>query len=248
MSRLSKRVLDTHATRVLAGTVLRLYRTWMFGGLIWEHDPKLQALLRSRQPAIFACWHQDFVFTLGYVSRFNVRRKTYVLASASRDGGIAASVAEGIGYRRAVRGSSARGGASALRELHRILREEHASVAVVCDGPRPPARVLKPGVLHLARDSGMPLWLLRTSYRPAREFPRTWAKFRIPRVGARALCLSDGPIHVPPDLDRRGLEQLRQEVEGRLNRLADEADARLLDAGPRDAPSVRALGTVPPLP
>lgn len=224
MSRWSKRLLDTHATRVLAGTVLRIYRGWSFGHLRWEHDPRLHALLRSREPAVFAVWHQDFVYTLGYLSRFNVRRKTYVLASASRDGGIAAAVAEGLGYRRAVRGSSARHGASALLRLHRLLREEDASVAVVVDGPRPPARVLKPGVLHLARDAGLPLWLLRTSYRPRRVFERTWARFTVPKVGARAVVRSDGPIHVPPDLDRAGLERMRLEVEDRLNRLADEGD------------------------
>ncbi|MFV1959137.1 MAG: DUF374 domain-containing protein, partial [Planctomycetota bacterium] len=148
--------------------LIRVYRWWIFGGFLFRHDWRLLALLRTRRPAIFACWHQDFPFTLGYLSRFHPRRKTVVLASASRDGGLASAAARGVGYRRAVRGASARRGAAALLELRRLLRRGDLSVAVVCDGPRPPARRLQPGVLHLARATGHPLWLLRTSYHPVR--------------------------------------------------------------------------------
>ncbi|MHC5012079.1 MAG: lysophospholipid acyltransferase family protein, partial [Planctomycetota bacterium] len=155
---------------------------------------------------------------------WNPRRPSYVLASASRDGGLAASAAEGVGFRKPVRGSSARGGATALRQLHRVVARRNASVAVVCDGPRPPARKLAPGVLHLARASGLPIWLVRTSYRPANVLERTWARFLLPPPWAHAVSLADGPIVVPPDTDREGLERLRAATEDRLNRLADRAD------------------------
>lgn len=221
----TKRFLQSRAARVLTGWLVRGYRTTMFASFLFRHDPALRRLLKSKEPVLFAVWHQDFVHTLGYISLYNVRRPTHVLASASRDGGLAAAAAEGAGFRRAVRGSSARGGAGALLKLHRMAKEGRTSFAVVCDGPRPPARVLKPGVLHLARDSGLPLWLVRTSYRPVKELSRSWARFHLPMLGARAVCLADGPIHVAPDLDRAGLERVRVEVEERLNRLADRADA-----------------------
>jgi len=222
--RLEKRILAAPPTRVLLGLLVRIYRWVLHGGLLYRHDPALLALMRSKEPAIFACWHQDFFYTLGYLSKFNVRRPTYALASGSRDGGLAAAAARSVGFRGVVRGSSARGGAEALLALHRLLRRGDVSLAVVSDGPRPPARVLKPGVLHLARETGIPLWLLRCSYRPAFVFERSWARFFVPGVAARAVCLADGPIRVPRDLDRAGLEQLRIEVEARMNALADAAD------------------------
>lgn len=203
---------------------MRAYRTLIFGSLLFRHDPDLRRLLRSREPAIFACWHQDFVHTMGYISRYNARRRTYVLASASRDGGIAAAVAQGVGFRKAVRGSSARRGAVALLSLHRLARRESSSFAVVCDGPRPPARELKPGVLHLASRTGLPLWLVRTSYQPTTVLERSWARFHLPHLLSRAVCMAHGPIHVPPDLDRATLERIRQDVTDELNRLADRAD------------------------
>ncbi len=221
----AKRLWERRATHVVVQLLLRLYRWFVFGTFLLRHDPRLQRLLRSREPAIFAVWHQDFVYTLGYLSRWNPRRKTYPLASASRDGGLAAAAAEGMGYRRAIRGSSARGGPKALLALTRLLqRDRSASVVIVCDGPRPPARALKPGVLHLAQSSGRPIYLIRTSYSNTKVLERTWARFHIPIPFARGVSLTDGPIHVPADLDRDGIEQLRVELEQRLNTLAERAD------------------------
>lgn len=221
-----KSLLNHPAVQALIVLFLRCYRWFVFGTLLFRHDPRFLALMRSDEPAILAVWHQDFVYTFAYFSRWNPRRKTYPLASASRDGGIATVAAEGMGFRRAVRGSSARGGPKALLQLTRLLRADpSASVAVVCDGPRPPARVLKPGILHLAQTSGRPLWLVRTSYSRTKVLTRTWADFHVPLPFSRAVCLADGPIEVPADLDREGLEALRVTVEERLNALAARADA-----------------------
>lgn len=221
----AKKLWEQRATHVVVQLLLRLYRWFVFGTFLLRHDPRLMALMQTRKPVILAVWHQDFVYTLGYLSRWNPRRKTYPLASASRDGGLAAAAAEGMGYRRAIRGSSARGGPKALLALTRLLqRERDVSVAIVCDGPRPPARVLKPGVLHLAQSSGRPIYLVRTSYSHTKVLEKTWARFHVPIPFARGVSLTDGPIHVPPELDRDGLEALRVDLEQRLNALAERAD------------------------
>ena len=215
---LGKRLLASRLALALVGVASRLYRRICFGGYLLSHDPRLETVLRGRDPVVFACWHQDFVMTVGYLSRFNPRRRSFVLASASRDGGLAAASAEALGYRRAVRGSSAAGGASALRELQRLGGGARpASLVVVADGPRPPARDLKPGALHLARETGFPLWLVRTSWHPDPGMERTWARFHFPKPWARGVVLADGPIAVPPDLDRAGLELLRLDVKRRLS-------------------------------
>jgi hypothetical protein len=220
-----KRFWSHAVTHTLVVLFLRVYRWFVFGTFLLRHDARLLRVLRSREPVIFATWHQDFVYTFGYLSRWNPRRRTYPLASASRDGSLATAAAEGMGFRRAIRGSSARGGRRALLQLTRLLRADaRASVAVVCDGPRPPARVLKPGILHLAQTSGRPIWLVRTSYSRTKILDRTWARFHVPIPFARGVCLADGPIRVPAGADRAGLEALRVEVEARLNALAERAD------------------------
>ena len=195
----------------------------MYGSFLWDHDPRLTALLRSGTPALFGVWHQDFVHTLGYLSRWNPARRTYVLASESRDGGLAATAAESMGFRRPIRGSSARGGTRALLALRRLLADDPAaSLVVVCDGPRPPARVLQPGLVHLARASGRPLWFVRTSFAQRTELSRSWAKFHLPHLGARGAIRADGP-HLLNPLDPIG--PTREALEARLNELAASTDA-----------------------
>lgn len=221
----AKRLLASRATRVAVATAMRAYRPVLFGGALLAVEPRLRRLMKSRQPAVFACWHQDFAATVGWLSRWNPRRPTHVLASASRDGGIAAAVAEALGYREAVRGSSASRGAGALLRLERLAGGRRpASVMVVADGPRPPARDLKPGALHVARETGHPLWLVRTSWYPERLLSHTWARFHWP-LPRRGVVVCDGPIAVPADLSREGLEDLRLDVAHRLDALASRGDA-----------------------
>ena len=224
---LGKRILASRLALTLVGVLSRAYRRVCFAGYLLRRDPRLAKVLRGREPALFACWHQDFVMTVGYLSRWNPRRKTYVLASASRDGGIAAASAEALGYRRAVRGSSAAGGAAALLAMERLAKgAQGASLVIVADGPRPPARDLKPGALFLASESGLPLWLVRTSWHPEPTFfSRSWARFHLPRPWARGVVLADGPILVEPDLTRERLEAARLDVKRRLDDLATRADA-----------------------
>lgn len=227
-----KRFLESPFARALVGLVSRAWRPLVFGGTRLLVDPRLRRFLRTREPAVFVCWHQDFVMTVGYLSRFTGRRRTHVLASASRDGGLAAASAEAIGFRPAIRGSSAAKGASALRRLGRIVRDPRpTSVAVVADGPRPPARELKVGALHLARESGYPIWLVRTSWWPDRRLERTWARFHLVRPWTAGVVVADGPIDIPSDGKRVGsggrdeLDAMRADVERRLGALADRGDA-----------------------
>ncbi|MFM8979783.1 MAG: lysophospholipid acyltransferase family protein [Planctomycetia bacterium] len=227
MAGLGKRLLASRAAQATVGLLVRAYRPLHFGGLRVQHDPRLSEFLATRQPAVFACWHQDFFWTVGYLSRSARRRPTRVLASASRDGGLMAAAARASGFRDAIRGSSARGGAGALRALRRTAASGRESLVIVCDGPRPPGFVLQPGALDVASRSGLPLWFVRTSYRPARVLGTTWARFVLVPPWARAVVRADGPVWLPAGLSREALEAERVRLEARWLAMVREADAAL---------------------
>src|SRR3982750_3446386 len=102
---------------------------------------------------ILVLWHEHMLLCLPAFRRMNMR----VLISHSEDGELGARAAERLGYR-AVRGSSSRGGVTALKTLARALRETGGWVAVVADGPRGPRRASKPGAAWLAETTGLPLY------------------------------------------------------------------------------------------
>jgi hypothetical protein len=77
------------------------------------------------------------------------------LISQHQDGEIIARIISRFGHR-AVRGSSTRGGALALRELIRVGRSG-ADLVVTPDGPKGPRQVAKLGVVQLAKATGLPI-------------------------------------------------------------------------------------------
>src|SRR3989442_5761049 len=109
-------------------------------------------------------------------------RAVSVLASRSRDGGLVGGYVSRFGLD-VVRGSSSRGGATALRALVTAVQAGR-DVALVPDGPRGPRGQLAPGVVALAGLTGAPVVPLGFAARPANRLA-TWDAFLVPAPFAR---------------------------------------------------------------
>jgi len=188
-------------------------------------DYKVAYFDRTVDPALPACqgqkiyvfWHEYILFPLFLRGHCNLA----MLLSRHRDAEILSHAAGHLGFE-FVRGSTNRGGVAAIRELLRRSRRMHLTITP--DGPRGPRRRLAPGAIFLASKLGLPIVAMGFGYdRPWRA--RSWDRFAVPRPFSRARAVPSGEIHVPPDLDRAGLEHWRQSVEDLLNRLTDEAEA-----------------------
>jgi len=190
----------------------------------WHLGGPLHAALEAGQPIIVASWHQDVLPFFHYLANFTrlERRQPFtMLSSRSFDGEVTARIMRPWGFR-FVRGSFGQsGGGTALLGLRRALAEG-SSVAIVADGPRPPAFAMRPGAIFLARESGVPLYVARAWARPQLLVPRTWFRMAIPLPRAHIACLSAGPIDVSGPL-----EAARERAERALNGLCEEADALL---------------------
>src|SRR5712692_3601819 len=154
-------MLGAVAVRLLALT-LRIHREEATVGPLWG----------ARAPAIYAVWHGR-ILLLPYLYGW---RRARVLASRSRDGELVTRFVARFGLE-AVRGSSSRGGAEALRLLARGLAEGRDAV-VVPDGPRGPRETVKAGIVALARLSGAPI--VPVALGASAEWRlRSWDEFRI---------------------------------------------------------------------
>jgi lysophospholipid acyltransferase (LPLAT)-like uncharacterized protein len=114
---------------------------------------QVDALYREGRHIILAFWHaQQLMVSLELEYR---AIEANALISQHQDGEIIARIISRFGHR-AVRGSSTRGGALALRELIRLGRSG-ADLVVTPDGPKGPRQVAKLGVVQLAKVTGLPI-------------------------------------------------------------------------------------------
>jgi lysophospholipid acyltransferase (LPLAT)-like uncharacterized protein len=188
--------------------------------------------------AVLITWHEYLPIFLYLRGHCDVA----LLVSKHRDAEFLARIAKLWGFD-AVRGSTARGGAKALRKL--LRDRSRTSLGIAPDGPRGPRRELAPGCIYLASRLGLPIIMGGFGYdRPWRN-QRSWDKFAVPRLGSEARLVISRRYWVDPDADRPALECHRQVVEHRLNELTGLAERWAAGGQPPAGGTVRVVHRQP---
>jgi lysophospholipid acyltransferase (LPLAT)-like uncharacterized protein len=180
----------------LAGALLNAYGQLVLvtGNIRVRANPQAEDLVLNRRvPVIYALWHCHVFFMP--LLRLHARRPVAVLLSSHRDARIVGVAARMRGVE-LVQGSSTRGGVSAYRQLLRRLRSGE-SVCITPDGPRGPARQVKAGVLHLARQSGCAAVPVGLALNRLRRL-RSWDRSVLPLPFGRGVLALGAPLYVPP--------------------------------------------------
>lgn len=174
------------------------------------------ALPEYQSGAIYIFWHECISFPFAMWNRYDM----VLLVSQHRDAEILRAASDFMGFRM-VRGSTNRGGVSALRELKRIGKS--FDISITPDGPRGPRRSMATGAVFLSSRLGIPLVPVGFGYdRPIRV--NTWDRFAIPRPFTRARAIMGPRIEVERKAKRDELENCRAKVELMLNDLTDAAE------------------------
>lgn len=143
------------------------------------------------------------------------------LTSRHADGEYVADVLSVVGIR-PIRGSSNRGGATAVVQMLETARDYHITLAT--DGPRGPRRVVKPGILFLASHSGRRIIPVAVGAANAWRPRGKWTDLVIPKPFSTVYVLGDVPFEVPPGLTRDELAPYRDQLQQRMDELQAEAD------------------------
>jgi lysophospholipid acyltransferase (LPLAT)-like uncharacterized protein len=195
-------------------------RTWMssLDYRVAFYDPAVDPVdPRYAGQKIYVFWHEYILFPIYLRGHCNLS----MLLSRHLDAEILSHAARHLGFD-FVRGSTRRGGVAALREL--LAKSRRMNLTITPDGPRGPRRVLAAGPVFLASKLQMPLVAMGFGYdRPWRA--KSWDRFALPRPFTRARTVVSPELHIPPKLDRFGLEHYRLQTEQLLNRLTLEAEA-----------------------
>ena len=166
-----------------------------------------------KEKCIFAIWHAH---QCG-VHACNLRKKTCAMVSGSLDGEIISRAANAVGIT-TVRGSTTRRGATASLELIKKIKDEDYCGVITIDGPKGPNRVVKKGIIELARLAGVPI-VPAVYWSPQKLFLKfnSWDKFRFPLVGTKLVMVFADPIYVNENMTDDEIEEVRKKIEDNLN-------------------------------
>ncbi len=170
--------------------------------------------------ALYAVHHGDLWMLIRYLAGQGVT----VMVSEHRDGEIITRTLLRAGFR-AVRGSSTRGGARALLEFVREAKRSDGDMAITVDGPRGPARVVKPGIVLAASRSGLPIVPLTASALSAWH-AKSWDRLTIGKPFSRVAFGIGDPIEVPAEVPREEMDAWCRRVEAALEATRAQAEAK----------------------
>jgi lysophospholipid acyltransferase (LPLAT)-like uncharacterized protein len=180
----------------------------------WEH---FEAASANGQVPIHAAWHECIYLGVYF---WRGRRIVY-MTSRSFDGEYIARFLQRFGFG-AVRGSSSRGGARALIEMARLVRNG-IQVGFTVDGPRGPRHVAKTGAVMLAKKTGQPILPFQVT--AARRWQiSSWDRMQLPLPFTRARVEISAPIYLPRDADDKAVEAKRDELQNVLDQISQHGE------------------------
>lgn len=208
----------------LGRLLIRLYaRTCRVSVIAGADD--FEAARSGSEAVLVGFWHEHLPpLTPFLLYRLHLAgRPIAYLVSRSRDGDLAERMMRGWDLV-AVRGSSSKGATTALRDLHRLYRDQRRSPLIVVDGPRGPARQTKPGLAALGRLTGASTLLVAAAARPARRL-RSWDRMLVPWLFAHVRVAAE---LVPPNAwNDDSVEGRTEEIGRRLETLRRKAESRI---------------------
>jgi lysophospholipid acyltransferase (LPLAT)-like uncharacterized protein len=218
MSRISEQKKAHIKYRIVAALAsFYLHFTGLFTKFIFAGN-KTAMELDLRQRVIYAFWHNQQLF---FLYPYRKRGKICVLVSMSKDGEYIARVLPKFKMK-AMRGSTTRGGYSALRGLMDISEAGYSPV-ITPDGPRGPIYNSRSGIIYLAQKTRLPIIPAGAACSNKLKV-NSWDKFQVPLPFGKCAVVYGEPVWVGETDD---IEESRAKLTKTLNDATAEA-ARLV--------------------
>jgi lysophospholipid acyltransferase (LPLAT)-like uncharacterized protein len=178
----------------------------------------IKKLETNKVNAVFAFWHGTML-----VPWFLLRRyKPSTIISKSSDGDILTRILNNWDYK-VKRGSSSKGGKAVLEDL---IKEAEANqvIAITPDGPKGPEKVMKAGVVVLAKKTETPIVLIGVNY-SKKIMLKSWDKFEIPFFFSKVVIIYSESIYIDNQMSFNETDEKIKFMGDRLNQIQLEAES-----------------------
>ncbi|MEQ1722113.1 MAG: DUF374 domain-containing protein [Pseudobdellovibrio sp.] len=188
-----------------------IYRLISWSWRIQIHEPqRLIESTKNKTPFVLAHFHGDEIALLFLVKRY----KLATMISTSKDGEMMNTIYNLLGGKTS-RGSSTRGGVSALKGLIEICKRGSSSNIAV-DGPKGPIYEIKPGVFELSRLLKSEIFAGSAYCESAWRFPRSWNQTYFPKPFAKVTIYWTGPFGPITKADNPRSPELAKALQNQL--------------------------------
>lgn len=205
---------------LLAVTFGKWILKFIYGTNRWhiEGEGQIENLRAEGKSIIFAVWHGNLLPGFMYIAD----KQPYGLAGTHGDAEIISRIGAKIGYR-VIRGSSTEGGSEAYKQIINVLENEKGALLFITpDGPKGPAKELKPGTVKAAMRTGaviLPAGGASTRYWAAKN----WDTFYVAKPFGHIHLLIGNPIDFS---EQKNFEQSSNILKAELDKLEQEAMKR----------------------
>lgn len=193
--------------------------------LVWIAPPLIYALIKllfltckkkfhfsqdgSATPSIYAIWHGEILMAAAAYTHYTKRKTIDTIVSNHFDGELVARLMQLFGGG-TIRGSSSKGGVSALRGALKALQQGR-DIGITPDGPRGPRHSVADGAAALAMMKKVPI-ITMNSHLSSYWSLKSWDKFCIPKPFSTIEIYYGDPFYV----HELSLEEAKALIQKRL--------------------------------
>lgn len=172
------------------------------------------------QRVVFAIWHEFSVIGMYWYRR----RNAGCLVDDSFRGDVLAGVLHHFGITdfRVKSGRPGTGRARSVPAFIRFIQQGHDGI-IAMDGPFGPARIGKPGIIHIAGRSNAVIVPIGAYFSRAIPVRRRWDNYQIPLPWCRLHLVLGDPIEIPADFRGR-IGELLARLSEETNRATEQAE------------------------
>lgn len=180
----------------------------------------------NQDQVIFAVWHESNLAVA--VAALRLRQDARIVSFSTRRfrGIVMNTMLDALGGGSVTLpdpGAQSRAEAASVSRAMAAVGRSGRSLMVSCDGPEGPYGVAKPGVLIVARESGLPVQPLALASRPPLRLTRRWDRMLLPLPFGRVRLVQGRVFQVAL---RQRIKPVLAELQAELDRLATLADRR----------------------
>jgi lysophospholipid acyltransferase (LPLAT)-like uncharacterized protein len=213
-----------HMLDVISFLLFWLTRLW-FGSVrikIINKDIYDEYFLKSPRTRniVAVTWHRNCIFFYYFLHTLD-----NFLIMSSPEAKVAVSLGKRFGLN-FIHGSSTARGKDALKIMIEFMKKENEGriCSTPVDGPRGPPRVLKKGMLVLAKETNSLIIPMAWSGKRVITISKTWDKTIIPLPYSQIIVDFHPPLEISLDLSEREFEEICKKIEDILNEINDTVD------------------------